>query len=133
MEEKEAGWKDIWKAQIGIPGVETMLPIMLSEGVAKGRMTFERMVSLLSTKSAQIFGLYPKKGVIREGSDADLVIVDSEERTIRAEGLHYKVGWTPYEGMKVKGYPILTISRGEIICDNGQVSGKPKRGKFLRL
>ncbi len=130
-EEKEVGWKDIWKAQIGIPGVETMLPIMLSEGVAKGRITLERLVSLLSTKPAQIFGLYPRKGVIREGSDADLVVVDSEERTIRAENLHYKVGWTPYEGMKVKGYPILTISRGEIICDNGQVSGKPKRGKFL--
>lgn len=132
--EKEPGWKDIWKAQIGVPGVETLLPLLLSEGVAKGRLTLERMVNLVSTKPAQVFGIYPKKGTIREGSDADFVILNLKmERLIKAENLHYKVGWTPYEGMKVKGSPATTISRGQLIYDEEQVLGKPGRGKFLPL
>jgi allantoinase len=132
--EKEVGWADIWKAQIGIPGVETLLPLMLSEGVGKGRLTFERMMGALCMRPAQVFGLYPKKGTIRKGSDADLVIVNlKKERILRGDRMHYKCGWTPYEGMKVKGFPILTISRGEVICEDGQVVGKPGRGRFLPL
>jgi D-hydantoinase len=130
--EKEMGRDDIRKAQVGIPGVETLLPIMLSEGVGKGRITFERMVNALCMKPARIFGTYPKKGTIREGSDADLVVVNlKKERIIRGDRLHHKVGWTPYEGMKVKGFPILTISRGEVIFEDKQIVGKPGRGKFL--
>ncbi|MEA1905265.1 MAG: dihydroorotase family protein [Candidatus Hadarchaeota archaeon] len=131
-EEKEVGWEDIWKAQIGIPGVETLLPLMLSEGLARGRLTLERLVDALSTRPAKIFGLYPRKGVIRLGSDADLVVVDLKGRTrIEAERLHYKVGWTPYEGMEIKGIPVMTISRGVVIAEEGEVSGKPGRGRFL--
>lgn len=130
--EKEVGWKDIWAAQIGIPGVETLLPLALSEGVAKGRLTLERLVDALCTRPAQIFGLYPRKGVIREGSDADLVFVDlKKETTITAEKLHYKVGWTPYEGKKIRGAPVITISRGVIVAQDGEVIGKPGRGQFL--
>ncbi|TKJ26685.1 MAG: hypothetical protein CEE41_01630 [Hadesarchaea archaeon B3_Hades] len=131
-EEKEIGWKNIWTAQIGIPGVETLLPLMLGEGVAKGRLTLERMIDVLCTKPAQTFGLYPRKGVIREGSDADLVFVDlKKEVTITAERLHYKVGWTPYEGVGVKGAPVTTISRGIIVAEDGDVVGKPGHGQFL--
>jgi allantoinase len=132
--EKEAGRDDIWKAQTGIPGVETLLPLLLSEGVGKGRMTLEQLVNVLCMKPAQIFGLYPRKGAIRKGSDADLVVLNlKRERIIRADRLHYKVGWTPYEGMKVKGFPILTISRGEVIFEDQRVVGKPGRGEFLPL
>ncbi len=130
--EKEVGWKDIWAAQTGVPGIETMLPLMLGEGFARGRLTLERLVDALCTRPAKIFGLYPRKGIIREGSDADLVIVDlKKEVTIRAEKLHYKVGWTPYEGMKIKGAPVMTISRGIVIAEDGEVQAKPGRGLFL--
>lgn len=131
-EEKEVGWNDIWAAQTGIPGVETLLPLMFTEGVARGRLSIERLVDALCTRPARIFGLYPQKGVIREGSDADLVIVDTEKvHTIKAEKLHYKVGWTPYEGFEVKGVPTMTISRGEVIVEERHVTAKPGRGKYL--
>jgi len=130
--EKELGWKNIWTAQAGIPGVETLLPLMLSEGVAKGRLTLERLVDALCTKPAQILGFYPRKGVIRKGSDADLVLVDrKKEVTITAEKLHYKVGWTQYDGTIVKGMPVMTISRGVVVAEDGEVIGKPGHGQFL--
>jgi dihydroorotase (multifunctional complex type) len=130
--EKEIGWKNIWTAQIGIPGVETLLSLMLSEGVAKGRLTLERLVDTLCTRPAQIFGLHPRKGIIREGSDADLVLVDlKKEVTITIEKLHYKVGWTPYEGIRIKGVPVTTISRGTVVAEDVDVVGKPGHGQFL--
>jgi D-hydantoinase len=130
--EKEIGWKNIWTAKVGIPGVETMLPLMLSEGVAKGRLTLERLIDATCTKPAQVFGFYPRKGIIREGSDADLVLVDrKKEVTITAEKLHYKVGWTPYEGTMVKGVPVMTISRGVVVAEDGEIIGKPGHGQFL--
>lgn len=131
-EEKEVGVEDIWKAQTGIPGVETLLPLMLSEGVAKGRLTLERLVNALCTRPAQIFGLYPRKGVIREGSDADLVLIDlSKKAKITAEKLHYKVGWTPYEGTMVRGTPVMTISRGVVVAQGGEVVWEPSHGQFI--
>lgn len=133
-EEKEVGWNDIWSAQIGVPGVETLLSLMLTEGVAKGRLTLERMVDVLCVKPAQTFGLYPRKGVIREGSDADLVILDlQKETTISAGKLHYKVGWTPYEGMRVKGAPVMTMSRGVVLLEDEKIVGKPEHGQFLAM
>ena len=131
-EEKEVGMENIWEAQIGIPGVETFLPLMLSEGVAKGRLTLERLVNALCTRPAQIFGLHPRKGVIREGSDADLVLIDlSRKAKITADKLHYKVGWTPYEGTMVRGMPVVTISRGVVVVEDGEVVGKPGHGQFI--
>jgi len=131
-QEKEKGWEDIWKAQTGVPGLETMLSLMLSKGLADGRLTLNRMVDALCTAPARTFGLYPKKGVIREGSDADLVVVDTKKKTtISAKRLHYKVGWTPYEGLKVEGAPTATVSRGELIFEEGRVLGKRGRGKYL--
>ncbi len=131
-EEKEAGREDIWRAPSGVPGVETLLPLMLSEGVNKGRLTLEQLVNALCAKPAQLFGLYPRKGVIQEGSDADLTIVDLKRETaISADKLHYKVGWTPYEGMKVKGFPAMTILRGMVVAEEGTVVGSPGCGQFL--
>jgi dihydropyrimidinase/dihydroorotase len=129
--EKEIGWKDIWVAQIGIPGVETMMPLLLTYGVGQGRITLDQLVNAVSTRPAQIFGLYPRKGVLREGSDADLVILNFKKKKIWASKLHYKVGWTPYEGMTVTGYPYLTISRGEIVYQDGEILGRPGRGQYL--
>ncbi|MEW6592848.1 MAG: dihydroorotase family protein [Candidatus Hadarchaeota archaeon] len=131
-EEKEVGWKDIWRAQTGVPGLETLLPILLGKGVAEGRLKLERMVDAASTRPAKIFGLYPRKGVIAKGSDADLVVVDARKSAkINAKHLHYKVGWTPYEGMKVTGTIAATVSRGELIFDGEQVTGKKGRGRAL--
>ncbi|MGC8816408.1 MAG: dihydroorotase [Candidatus Hadarchaeum sp.] len=131
-EEKDRGWIDIWEVPSGVPGVETSLPLMLSEGVSKGRLTLEQLVNCMCTKPAILFGLYPRKGVIQEGSDADLIILDlKEEAQISAERLHYKVGWTPFEGMRVKGIPVMTILRGTIIAEGGKVIGSSGYGQFL--
>ena len=133
-EEKEVGWEDIWKAWGGIPGVETLLPIMLSEGVNKGRITPMKLVEVMCQRPAEVFGLYPRKGALREGSDGDLVILDmKKEVTIRAENLHYKVGWTPYEGMKVIGYPEVTVLRGEVVAEDGRILRRPGYGKFVPM
>lgn len=130
--EKEIGWSDIWSAQTGVPGIETLLPLMLSEGLAKKRLSLNRLVKSLCENPAKIFGFYPQKGVIQEGSDADLVVVDTGEIwAIRDSDIHYKVGWTPYDGMKVTGRGIITISRGDIIYENGDVMGNAGRGKFI--
>lgn len=131
-EEKEVGFENIWDAQIGIPGVETLLPLMFSEGVEKGRISLRRLVEALSTAPAKRFGLYPQKGTIEEGTDADLVIIDREKSTrISSDKTHYKVGWTPYEDIEVRGMPVKTISRGEVIAQEGEVLGKTGRGRFL--
>ncbi|MEM3452644.1 MAG: dihydroorotase family protein, partial [Candidatus Hadarchaeum sp.] len=130
-EEKEKGWVDIWEAPAGVPGVETLLPIMLSEGVSKGRLTLEQLVSCMCTKPAVLFGLYPRKGAIQEGADADLTVLDLKSETkISADRLHYKVGWTPFEGMKVKGIPVMTILRGAIIAQGGEVVQSTGYGQF---
>jgi len=131
-EEKEVGWKNIWDAPSGVPSVETLLPIMLGEGVSKRKITLERIANVLCTKPAQLFGIYPRKGVIQKGADADLVMLDlKKEVTISAERLHYKVGWTPYDGMKVRGTPTMTIVRGSIVAEEGEILGSPGYGQFL--
>ena len=97
----------------GIPGVETRLPILFSEGVVKGRITLEQFVALTSTNHAKMYGLYPKKGSIAVGSDADLVIWDPKRKeTIRQEILHHGADYTPWEGFEVTGWPLKTILRG---------------------
>jgi allantoinase len=132
--EKEVGWTDIWKAWGGVPAIETMLPVLLSEGVNKGRIGLTTLQRICCENPARVFGLYPRKGVIQKGADADLVIVDLKtKRTVRAEALHYKVGWTPYEGWTLKGWPILTVRRGEILYEDEQVVGKPGAADFLPM
>jgi len=115
----------------GIPGVETLLPLMYNL-VASGEMDINKLSKLLSTNPAKIFGLYPRKGVIEEGSDADIVIFNpNKRRALRAKDLHSKAEYTPFEGIILQGYPETTILRGEIIYDNEKFLGKKGYGKFV--
>jgi dihydropyrimidinase len=117
----------------GIGGSETLLPLIYSEGVKKGRFSLEYMVNLISTNPAKMFGLYPQKGTIKVGSDGDIVIFDPEKKvTLRGTELHSAAEYTVFEDFKVKGYPIMTISRGRIICKDNMLMSSLPTGKFTR-
>jgi dihydropyrimidinase len=117
----------------GIPGLETRLPLLFSEGVLAGRIDINRFVQLTSTNAAKLYGLYPRKGAIAVGSDADLVIWDTDiERTIRNDELHHAADYTPYEGREVRAWPARTLSRGVTVWFDGQFRGQPGHGQFLR-
>jgi allantoinase len=132
--EKEVGWTNIWQAWGGVPAIETMLPVMLSEGVNRGRLSLGALERVCCRNPARIFGLHPRKGGIRVGSDADLAVVNLKmKRKVRADQLHYKVGWTPYEGWNLKGWPVLTVRRGEVIFEDGQITAKPGSAEFLPM
>ncbi len=131
-EDKEPGWYDIWKAQSGSPTIEIMLPLLLDK-VNEGRLSLEILTKVLSERAAKIFGIYPKKGALLVGSDADIVVVDIN-RTVRIdrERMYSKArDLTLYDGWNVKGWPIMTILRGEIVMREGEVIGKPGNGKFV--
>ncbi|TFZ05188.1 dihydropyrimidinase [Ramlibacter henchirensis] len=115
----------------GIPGLETRLPLLYSEGVLGGRITLQKFVELTATNPAKAYGLHPRKGTIAVGSDADLVIWDEREVTVDNGKLHHAVDYTPYEGMKLRAWPGLTLSRGEVVWDGTSFTGKAGRGKFL--
>jgi dihydropyrimidinase len=115
----------------GIPGLETRLPLLYSEGVLAGRMTLNRFVELTATNPAKAYGLHPRKGTIAVGSDADLVIWDEREVTVRNAQLHHAVDYTPYEGMRLKAWPGLTLSRGEVVWDGQNLQSRAGRGRFL--
>ena len=117
----------------GIPGIETRLPLLFSATQPQQRLTLNQFVDITTTTPAKLYGLYPRKGVIALGSDADFAIWDADRNvTIRNEMLHHAVDHTPYEGMQVTGWPVVTISRGEVLCMDGDVTSKPGRGNFLR-
>ncbi|MGH8760751.1 MAG: dihydropyrimidinase [Burkholderiales bacterium] len=116
----------------GIPGLETRMPLLYSEGVLGGRMTLNRFVELTATNPAKTYGLHPRKGTIAIGSDADLVVWDEREVTIRNDALHHAVDYTPYEGMRLKAWPGLTLSRGEVVWDGQNFLGRAGHGRFLR-
>ncbi len=117
----------------GIPGIETSLPLMHDFLVNKQKLTYPQLISLMSTRPALIFGLYPQKGSLMVGTDADIVIFDPNlEKTINPEVLHYSIDWNPYTGMKVKGWPIMTMLRGNILCENGNFVGPQNNGKFVK-
>ncbi|MEI8304729.1 MAG: dihydropyrimidinase [Burkholderiales bacterium] len=116
----------------GIPGLETRMPLLMSHGVIDGRIDIHSFVALTATNAARIYGLFPRKGTIAVGSDADLVIWDmNAPRTIRNEMLHHAVDYTPYEGIEVKAWPAMTLSRGTVVWDNGQYLGREGHGQFL--
>lgn len=117
----------------GLPGMETLLPLTFSGGVADGRLTLPHLTELLSTGPARLWGLWPQKGVLQPGSDADIVVYDpARPGEIRAEDLHHLAGYTPYEGIKVQGRVKATISRGEIVYREGQFVGRRGRGEFVK-
>jgi dihydropyrimidinase len=116
----------------GIPGIETRLPLFFSATQTEGRLSLNQFVDITTTTPAKLYGLYPRKGVIAVGSDADLAIWDPGKTvTIRNEMLHHAVDHTPYEGMQVRGWPVATISRGEIVYEDGRVHSSAGRGRFL--
>ena len=115
----------------GIPGLETRLPLLYSEGVLAGRITLQKFVELTATNPAKAYGLHPRKGTIAVGSDADLVVWDEREALLTNARLHHAVDYTPYEGMQLKAWPGLTLSRGEVVWDGTSFTGRPGRGRFL--
>jgi dihydropyrimidinase len=120
------------KVPNGIPGLEVRMPLLYSEGVGKDRISQNAFVALTATNHAKMYGLYPRKGTIAIGSDADIAIWDPNlEVTISTDMLHDSTDYTPFEGVKVRGWPVITISRGEIVWEEGQVKGEPGRGEFL--
>ncbi len=116
----------------GVPGIETRLSLLMSEGVMKGRIDVHTFVSVTSTGPAQMYGLFPRKGTIAPGSDADLVIWDTEtEFTLTNERLHHNVDYTPYEGMELQAWPATVLSRGRVVAENGECMAQPGDGEFL--
>lgn len=117
----------------GIPGVETRLQILYQKGVVEGRITVNEFVALTSTNHAKIYGLYPKKGSIAPGFDADIVLWDpNRKETIRQELMHHGADYTPYEGLEVTGWPVMTVLRGKVVMENGEIVGEPGDGGFLK-
>lgn len=135
---KEPGWKNIFvdpsgkPVPFGSPSVETMVPLMYSEGVVRRGLPIAWMARVLAENPARIFGLFPRKGAIRVGADADLLIIDPDaEWTISAADHHGMAGWTLYEGWNVRGRPWMTLLRGEILLNQGKLEQSPGYGRYL--
>ena len=127
------GKGDIWSALAGFPGIATMLPVLLSHGVNQDRIGIERVAEVTSYNTARIFGMYPKKGTIQPGSDADLTIVDMDlEQKVTPELLQSYADYTIYDGHRLKGWPVATIVRGRVVMEGGQVdSAALGHGEFV--
>ena len=122
---------DIWDCVSGFGGLETAIPLLLTE-VNRGRITLEQYVTWSSLAPARVWGLYPRKGVLDVGSDADIVIVDLErEATIRADRFQSKSKMTPFEGFRTKGQPVCTIVRGRVVMRDGALEGRPGWGRLV--
>ncbi|MBI2953286.1 MAG: amidohydrolase family protein [Chloroflexi bacterium] len=122
----------IWESRPGFPGVTTMLPVLLSEGVNRRGLSLQRVAEVTSYNTARIFGLYPKKGTIQVGSDADFTVVDLDvERTVRAAELGSFSDFSIYEGHTLKGWPVLTMVRGQVVMQDGQIVGQKGWGQYL--
>lgn len=116
----------------GVPGLAARLPILFSEGVVKGRIDINTFVRITATNPARLFGLYPRKGSVAPGFDADLVLWDPARRVTLTNALmQHAIDYTPYEGMEVTGWPVATIRRGEVVMQNGTVLAEPGGGQFL--
>jgi dihydropyrimidinase len=132
-EQKELGRDDFTKIPNGGPGVEHRMSLIYSGGVASGRFSANRFVELVATTPAKLFGLYPQKGTIAVGSDADLVIFDpNRKHTISAKTHHMRVDYSMFEGIQVTGMPDVVLSRGQIVVDGDKFLGRAGQGNFLR-
>ncbi|WP_017797989.1 dihydropyrimidinase [Oceanobacillus kimchii] len=131
--QKDLGKDDFTKIPNGGPFVEDRFSVLFSEGVKKGRISLNQFVDMISTQAAKLFGLFPQKGTIAPGSDADIVLFDPDaERYISAETHHMAVDYNALEGMKVTGEPVSVLSRGEYVIKDKQFVGKPGMGNFLK-
>ena len=132
-EQKELGRGDFSKIPNGAPGIETRMSLVYDGGVRTGRISLNRFVELTSTSPAKIFGLFPRKGTIAPGSDADIVVFDPNRTvTLAARTLHMKVDYNPYEGRQVTGATDTVLSRGRVIIEDGKFVGKSGGGAFLK-
>jgi dihydropyrimidinase len=132
-EQKVLGLDDFTKIPNGGPGVEHRMSLIYNGGVVGRRISVNRFVELTSTAAAKLFGLFPRKGTIAVGSDADIVIFDpNQEQTISAATHHMNVDYSCYEGMKVTGVTKTVLSRGKVVIENGQFQGRAGDGQFLR-
>jgi dihydropyrimidinase/allantoinase len=124
---------DIWTSLAGFGGAEIMFPLLLTEGYRRRGLPLERIAELTSYNPAIYHDLYPKKGTIAIGSDADLAIIDlDKEKEVSVNTLHSAQDFTPFEGMKYKGWPVCTILRGEVIFENDKIVGKPGDGQYIK-
>jgi dihydropyrimidinase len=132
-EQKELGKGDFSKIPNGAPGIETRMSLVFDGGVRTGKISLNRWVELTSTSPAKIFGLFPRKGTIAPGSDADVVVFDpNKKQTLSVKTLHMKVDYNPYEGREVTGVSETVLSRGKVIVENGKFVGRAGAGSFLK-
>jgi dihydropyrimidinase len=131
--QKELGRGDFRKIPNGGPGVEDRLSLVYHGGVVERGFSLNKFVALTSTASAKMFGMFPKKGTIAPGSDADIVIFDhNKQRTLGAKTHHMNCDYSLFEGMQIKGYPETVLSRGKVIIENNQYKGRPGEGQFIK-
>lgn len=131
--QKQVGKNDFTKLPNGLPGIETLLPLTYSEGVRKGRISINQWVDCISTNPAKMFGLYPQKGAIIPGADADVVVFDPQKTVeITPDLLHYNVKDLVFKGLRITGWPEITMSRGRIAYKRGDFTGDFGRGRFIK-
>jgi dihydroorotase len=130
VEDVEPGWEDNFSVPLGITGAQEFIPLVLN-AVNEGKLTLQDVVRFIAVQPAKRFGLYPQKGAIEVGSDADLTIVDlSKETVFRKEDMHTRSAHTSWEGMRARGMPVATIVRGSIVMEDGVIRGEPGYGRF---
>jgi dihydropyrimidinase len=131
--EQKAMWNgDFRKIPFGMPGIETLLPLTYSKGVREGRISLDRMVELLCENPARLFGMWPRKGTLSAGSDADLVIFDPDMAvTISHENLATNCDYNPFDGIAVVGWPITTLVRGSVVVRDRVFCGEAGYGQFI--
>ncbi len=132
--EQKAMWQgDFTKIPFGMPGVETLVPLTFTHGPAAGRFSINHWVKLVSENPAKLFGMYPQKGIIAPGADADIVIWDPDRCvTITPSVLQTNCDWSPFEGFQTKGYPHQTFARGKLVAERGKFVGEVGAGRFLK-
>ncbi len=131
--QKEMWEGDFTKIPFGMPGSELMMPLMYTYGVREGKINLNQFVHYLSTNPAKIFGMYPEKGSLQVGTDADILVFDPRKNvTVDHQNLETNCDWSPYQGWKLKGYPHITILRGKIVAKEGRFTGNVGYGKFIK-
>ena len=127
------GGENVWGALAGFPGIGTFIPILLSEGVNKNRISLEQFVKISSLNAAKIFGMFPRKGILEKGSDADITLIDlKKENKVSSDLFGGFSDYIVYEGMNLKGWPVKTIVRGHVVAENFEVIGKLGHGQFIK-
>jgi len=131
-ERKMDGLDDIFSAPNGIPGLETFLPLLLN-GVNEGWINLERVAEATSENTAKIYGIYPRKGSFMPGSDADIVVVDMDmEKVVSSDEMISACGWSPYEGLSLKGWPVMSLIRGKLVMEDGEVNSGKGFGEYIQ-